>query len=110
MVDLNSANRGYIEGLYVQYCQDPGSLDPEWVAFFKGFTFGLLKSNEEGEEGGACAWGWCWGARRAFANDMPRTSGRGEEPGVNPAGYPGVNPAGYPGGHPGGYPGGQPGG
>ena len=51
MVDLNSANRGYIEGLYVQYCQDPGSLDPEWVAFFKGFTFGLLKSDEEGEEG-----------------------------------------------------------
>ena len=51
MVDLDSANRGYVEGLYVQYCQDPGSLDPEWVAFFKGFTFGLLKSDEEGEEG-----------------------------------------------------------
>ena len=50
MVDLNSANREYIERLYEQYCQDPGSLEAEWVAFFKGFDFGLLKSDEEEEE------------------------------------------------------------
>jgi len=50
VVDLNSANREYIERLYEQYCQDPGSLEAEWVAFFKGFDFGLLKSDEEEEE------------------------------------------------------------
>ena len=45
--DLNSANADYVDALYEQYVVDPASVDPEWVAFFRGFDFGLRRSEEE---------------------------------------------------------------
>ena len=47
--DLNSANADYVDALYEQYVVDPASVDPEWVAFFRGFDFGLRRSEEEEE-------------------------------------------------------------
>lgn len=45
--DPHSANAEYIEQLYRQYQDDPGSLDGEWLTFFKGFEFGYWKSDRE---------------------------------------------------------------
>ena len=48
--DPHSTNAEYIENLYEQYQEDPGSLDGEWVTFFKGFEFGYWKSDQESGE------------------------------------------------------------
>ncbi len=45
----SSANAEYVEHLYECYQKDPGSLDAEWVAFFKGFEFGYCKADRESE-------------------------------------------------------------
>ena len=50
-IDLNSANRDYIESLYTQYQSDPSSVSDEWATFFKGFDYGYFLVEEEGEEG-----------------------------------------------------------
>jgi 2-oxoglutarate dehydrogenase E1 component len=34
---VNAANAEFIDGLFTQYQQDPGSVDPQWAAFFAGF-------------------------------------------------------------------------
>ena len=37
---INIANAGYIEEMYERYKNNPGALNKDWVAFFKGFEFG----------------------------------------------------------------------
>ncbi len=37
---INQANAEYVERLFQQYQQSPGSIDPEWRAFFAGFELG----------------------------------------------------------------------
>ena len=48
-MDLDAANREYIDQLYEQYRTDPTSLDEKWGAFFQGFELGYGRA-EEGEE------------------------------------------------------------
>ncbi len=36
---LGSADSDYIESLYIEYRQDPGSVDESWRKFFEGFEF-----------------------------------------------------------------------
>ena len=45
-MDLDSANRDYIDGLYDQYLQDPASVGPEWAEFFQSYDFGELTEDQ----------------------------------------------------------------
>ena len=46
-IDISSANRDYIDGLYEQYKADPSCVDPEWAIFFAGFDYGFQSSDED---------------------------------------------------------------
>ena len=45
---INIANAGYIEEMYERYKNNPGALNKDWVAFFKGFEFGAGGAQQEG--------------------------------------------------------------
>ena len=45
-MDLDAANREYIDQLYEQYRTDPASLDEKWGAFFQGFELGYGRAGE----------------------------------------------------------------
>ena len=38
---ITSSHPQFIEGLYQDYCKDPGSVDPELKKFFEGFDFAI---------------------------------------------------------------------
>src|SRR5438132_1200804 len=48
----NGANATYIDGIYRQFKQDPGSVDPSWRAFFEGYEFATSASEGSGESEG----------------------------------------------------------
>ncbi|MFA6110452.1 MAG: 2-oxoglutarate dehydrogenase E1 component [Candidatus Latescibacterota bacterium] len=47
LFDPRNASAEYIDELYEQFRTRPDSLDPQWVAFFRGFEFGYQRSGEE---------------------------------------------------------------
>jgi len=46
---LSNGDPAAIEGLYLQFCQNPDSVDPEWRCFFQGFEFSKAEFHFDGE-------------------------------------------------------------
>ncbi|HCP33571.1 MAG TPA: 2-oxoglutarate dehydrogenase E1 component, partial [Deltaproteobacteria bacterium] len=46
---LSNGDPAAIEGLYLKFCQNPDSVDPEWRCFFQGFEFSKAEFHENGE-------------------------------------------------------------
>lgn len=42
---VSSAHPAYIESLYKEYVQSPGSVDAEWARFFEGFDYAYNRTN-----------------------------------------------------------------
>lgn len=45
---ISNADVGYLDQLYLNYKQDPGSVDPTWQKFFEGYEFSLQRYGENG--------------------------------------------------------------
>jgi 2-oxoglutarate dehydrogenase E1 component len=42
-----------LEAQYARWCEDPGSVDPSWSAFFEGFQLGIAQLEGDGEPAAA---------------------------------------------------------